>query len=83
MVEKRIGIVDHYYPKAHAASVKLEDDLHLGDRVHIVGPDVDLVEKVESMEIDRKKIDEAHPGDHIGLEVEEPVQKNAEVYRIE
>lgn len=82
MTEKKIGTVEHYYPKPSAAVVHLEDDLHVGDRVHIQGRDVDFSEEVRSMEMDHEKIKEAHAGDDIGLWVPTKVPDHADVYKI-
>jgi translation elongation factor EF-1alpha len=81
--EKKVGVVEHYYPKVHAASVGLQGDLKLGDQVHIVGHGDDLRENVVSMQIDHKPIKEGHAGDHIGLEVPWKVHKKAEVFKVE
>lgn len=83
MAERRIGVIDHYYPKVHAAVLDVQEgDLHVGDTVHIKGPAVEFTEKVTSLEIDHVPIEEAHKGDHVGLLVERPVRK-AEVFVID
>jgi translation elongation factor EF-1alpha len=81
--ESKVGTVEHYYPKVHAASVGLEGDLKLGDTVHIKGHGDDVREKVSSMQIDHKPIQEGHAGDHIGLQVPTKVHEKAEVFKVE
>ena len=81
--EKKVGTIEHYYPKVHAASVGLQGDLKLGDQIHIKGHGDDLRENVVSMQIDHKPIQEGHAGQHIGLEVPMKVHKKAEVFKVQ
>jgi translation elongation factor EF-1alpha len=81
--ERKVGTVEHYYPKVHAASVGLEGDLKLGDTVHIQGHGDDLRERVSSMQVDHVPIQEGHAGQHIGLQVPRKVHEKAEVFKVE
>ncbi len=81
--EKKVGTIEHYYPKVHAASVGLEADLKLGDTVHIQGHGDDIRGKVTSMQIDHVPIAEGHAGQHIGLQVPRKVHKKADVFKVE
>ncbi len=84
MSEKHIGIVDHYYPRAHAATVDLEDGgLKVGDQIHIVGHGTDLTETVKTIEIEHEPIQRARKGQVVGVGVDGPVHKHADVYLIE
>lgn len=80
MTEERVGTVVHYWPRAHAAEIRLEDAvLRVGDRVRIRGHGRDVVETVESLEIDHRKVTVGHPGEPLALAVREPVHRNDEV----
>lgn len=81
--ERKVGTVEHYYPKVQAASVGLEDDLKLGDTIHIKGHGDDLTEKVTSMQLDHRPIQEGHAGQHIGVQVPQKVHEKAEVFKVE
>ncbi len=84
MGEIRIGTVEHYYPKAHAAVVRIEKGvLHLGDQIHVAGDRDDFWEEVTSMQVDHEPIEVAHKGESIGLQVEQPVHAGAEVYKLD
>ncbi len=83
MPEKKIGIVEHYYPKAQAAAVHLSAGLKVGDQIHIVGHGDDLVETVTSLQKDHAVIPAAKRGQHIGVWVPERVHEGDEVYRVE
>lgn len=79
MAEKRVGKVEHYYPKVKAAAVHLSGAVKLGDTVHIVGHGDDVTEKVTSLQLDHVPIEEGKAGQHIGLLVPERVHEGDEV----
>lgn len=81
MAEVLLGNVTHYFSKIGVAVVELKEPLHTGDQIHIVGPTTDLEETVESMEVDHHKIEDAEPGDDIGLKVVAKVREGDSVYR--
>jgi hypothetical protein len=62
-----IGKVTHYYPKVGVAAIVLSDHLARGDRIHIHGPHEDICQTVTSMEYDHRPIQEADPGQDIGI----------------
>ena len=84
--EKKIyvGKVVNYYSRIGVAEVKVEaQGLKLGDTIHIIGKKTGLVrQKVESMQIDGKPIQEVKPPAHIGLKVNERVREGDKVYLI-
>ena len=83
MDEERIGTIEHYYPRVHAATVRLEGgDLRMGDLVHIVAPGVDIIERVTSLELDHRPIRSGHEGEVVGLLVSMPVGNRGTVFRI-
>lgn len=83
MPEKPIGKVEHYYPKVKAAAVRLTKGVKVGDEVHIVGHGDDFKEKVTSLQIDHKPIQEGQPGESVGLWVKERVHKGDDVLLVE
>lgn len=84
MTERRIGRVTHYYPKAGAAAVEVEeDDLHLGDVLHIEGATTDLDFEVRSLQLDHEEIEEAEPGQVVGIEVPGRVRENDDVFLVD
>ncbi len=81
MAERKVGIVTHYYPRAHAAVIQMDrGKIRNGDTVHIKGLHDDLIERVSSIEIDHSKVPEARAGQSIGLEVVAPVHEGADVF---
>lgn len=68
MDERHIGWIEHYYPRVHAAVVRLDKgNVHVGDRIHIVGHGTDLVEEVTSLQVANKPVREGHRGESVGL----------------
>lgn len=83
MTERRIGTIDHYYPKVHAAVLHVESgSLKVGDHIHIRGRYYDIEDDVRRMEIDHKPVQEARKGQEVGLQLEEPVRGKAEVFLV-
>jgi translation elongation factor EF-1alpha len=80
--ETPIGKVVHYYGKIGVAVILLEESLKTGDRVRFAGNMEEFEQDVESMEIDRQKISEAHKGDEIAMRVEKKVKEGTPLYRV-
>lgn len=79
---KPIGRVIHYFDKIQVAVVELSDKLKVGDKIRIVGGEIDFEQMIESMEVDHKKIESAKKGDEVGIKVSEKVRDGYRVYKI-
>lgn len=79
-MEKRIGKITHYYAEPNAAVLDLRDNLSVGDRVHILGETTDFTETVKSMQIDRKDVESAGPGEDVAILVKNRVRDGDEVF---
>jgi translation elongation factor EF-1alpha len=75
-----IGTVTHYFTGLSVAAVELDKPLHVGDKVHIKGHTTDLVQTVESMQVDHQTIEEAGPGDDLAIKVDEHVREHDKIY---
>jgi translation elongation factor EF-Tu-like GTPase len=80
--EKPIGKITHYFSKIGVAVIELSDALKVGDQIRIVGGQTDFTQKVESMEVEHKKIEEAKAGDSVGLKVNQKVREGYKVYKV-
>lgn len=80
--KKVVGRVTHYYTKIGVAVVDLTDTLKIGDKISIEGKTTNFQQTVESMEIEHKKVQEAHAGASIGLKVIDRVREGDVVYKI-
>ncbi len=82
-MEEEIGHVEHYFTHVGVAAIAITNGkIKVGDTIHIKGATTDFQQAVDSMEIDRKKIDEAGVGSSIGIKVKERVREHDMVYVI-
>jgi putative protease len=79
--EEAIGRVTHYFSHLGVAGVSLTDELTIGDRIHLKGHTTDLVQIVESMEVEHGKIEVAGPDDDVAIKVDDHVRDNDLVFR--
>lgn len=83
-IKKDIAKVVNYYNKVKVAELKLWDDLAIGDMILIQGPTTGSVKvKVESMEINNKKIKLAKKGTNVAVAISEKLRENDFVYRLD
>ena len=75
-----IGWVSHYYSHLSVAAVTLEAPLTVGDRVHIKGHTTDLVQTVDSLQVDHQPVERAVPGDDLALKVTDHVRERDKIY---
>jgi putative protease len=82
MAEVQVGRVTHYYGKLGVALIEIKaGELRVGEDIRIRGKTTDFSQKVESMELDRKPVQSASPGQVIGIKVRERVREDDGVYR--
>jgi putative protease len=81
MEEEKIGRVQKYFAKPSVAALEVTAG-RVGDRLHFKGHTTDFEETITSMQIEREPIEEAKPGDLIGVKVKERVRENDLVYKI-
>lgn len=78
-----IGIVTHYFSKPRVAVVKLQKGkLALGDTLIFRGHTTHFQQKVESLQIDHKPVQEAAKGKEVGLQVKARVRPHDQVYKL-
>jgi putative protease len=76
-----IGLVTHYFSHLSVAGISLTAPLAVGDRIHIRGHTTNLVQAVESMEVEHRKVERVGPGDDIALKVEDHVRDGDLLFR--
>ncbi len=82
-MEVQVGRVSHYYTNLGVAVVHVESEgLKIGDTIHITGHTTDLTQTVESMQVEREPIEEAKPGQDVGLKVQEHVREHDVVSKV-
>ncbi|MFH1889579.1 MAG: EF-Tu/IF-2/RF-3 family GTPase [Nanoarchaeota archaeon] len=81
--KKEIGKVSTYFGNVSVAAIKLSGKLKVGDKIRIMGHTTDFVMPVESIQIDRKEVESAKSGDHVGIKVPDKVRPNDVVFLVE
>jgi len=75
---EEVGEVFTYFSRVGVAGIKVTGNFKVGDKIKI--GDLEFV--IDSMEIDRKKVEEVKPGDSVGIKTPEKVKKGEKVYRL-
>ena len=83
MPEKKVGDVIKFFGKIGVAAIRLnEGGLKVGDQIHIVGHTTDLVQPLDSMQVENENVQEAGPGADIGIRVKDKVREHDVVYKV-
>lgn len=77
-----LGKVEDYYAHVGAISLVLEAALAVGDSIRVKGHTTDLTQKVEHMEVDRKSVATASPGEAVGIKVADRARAGDAVYKL-
>ena len=81
--EKELGTVDDYFAKVGVIALFMKNELAVGGTIHVHGHTTDLTQVVDSIQIDRKPIQNAKKGDSIGIKVSERCRKGDRVFRVD
>ena len=79
---KKVGKVAHYYTKLGVAVIELSGALKVGDKIRIKGATSDFEQTIDSMQIEKDKIEEAKKGQSVGLKVKEHARQHDVVYKV-
>lgn len=82
MEEKEIGTISGYFSHVGVAAIKLSGGLKIGNKIHIKGHTTDFDVEIDSMQIERKDVNSAKKGDHIGILVPEKVRPGDKVFLV-
>ena len=81
--KEEIGEVFNFFAKPSVAAIRITSgEVKVGDTILIEGKTTNLTQKIESMEIDRVKVQVARAGQGIGIKVLERVRPNDKVYKL-
>ena len=78
----QIGQITHYFDHINVAALTLTETLRVGETIHILGHSTDFQQKVTSLQIEHQSVDEARPGDDVGIKVIQKVHANDKVFRL-
>jgi translation elongation factor EF-1alpha len=79
---EQIGSIGNYYSRISVAVIGLTGKIAVGDTIRIKGATTDFRQKVDSMQIEHANVQNAGPGQSIGLKVVDKVRKGDLVYKI-
>lgn len=80
---EEIGKIIHYFANIGVAVIEITGgDLRVGDRIRISGHTTDFEQAIESMEIERKRVDFASPFQSVAIKVDGQVRENDEVFKV-
>ena len=83
MPEEEVGKVVGYFSKIGVAAIDItQGSLKVGDKIHIKGHTTDFEQVVESIQIEHQNVQEAKPGDSIGIKVKDRVRDHDMVYKV-
>jgi acyl-CoA hydrolase len=82
MPENPVGKVTHYFDRIGVAVLSLTDPIRVGDTIHFRGHSTDFEQKVDSLQIEHKSVEEAKPGQDVALKTAQKVHPNDGVFKV-
>ena len=82
MPEEEIGRVSDFFAKPVVAGIELSRTLKVGETIRIKGHTTDMEITVESMQVHNNNVQEARPGDAVGIKVPDRVRRGDHVYKV-
>ena len=82
MPEEVIGTVMDFFSRPVVAGIDMTGTMQKGDQIRIKGHTTDIETVVESMQIDNVNVDQANPGDSVGIKVPDRVRRGDTVYKV-
>ena len=82
MSGKQIGQITHCFDHINVAALTLTEPLRVGDRIHILGHSTDFEQEVTSLQIEHQSVNEAKPGDDVGMKVIQKVHAHDKVFKL-
>lgn len=78
----QVGQIGHYFDHINVASLVLTEPLRVGDTIHILGHSTDFRQEVTSLQIEHQSVEEAKPGDDVGIKVIQTVHPHDKVFKL-
>lgn len=78
----QIGQITHYFDHINVAALILTEPLRVGDTIHILGHSTDFKQDVTSLQIEHQAVNEAKPGDDVGMKVIQKVHPHDKIYKL-
>ena len=78
-----IGRVTHYFSKAKATALLIErDGIRVGDVLYFKGHTTNFKQTVKSLQIDRRPVPQAEPGEEVGIRVRSRTRERDLVFKL-
>lgn len=78
-----IGRVTHYFPHVKATAILVErDEIKLGDTLFFKGHTTQFKQRVDSLQIDHQPVNQASPGQEIGIQVKSRTREHDLVFKL-
>ncbi len=83
MSEIEIGRVEDYFAHIDVVAIEVNaEGIKVGDTLHFKGHTTDFKQKITSMQVDHKSVEEAPVGSDVGIKVKERVRTHDHVYKV-
>ena len=82
MPEEAVGKVNDFFARPVVAGIEMSGTLKVGDKIHITGHTTDIEMVIGSMQINNANVDEAKPGDSVGIKVPDRVRRGDTIYKV-
>ena len=83
MPEKEIGKITHYFGHLSVGIIELQDELKVGDTIHIKGAHDDFTQTIQVMQLDHKDVQQGSKGQMIGIKVDRKVHPHDKIFKAE
>ena len=81
--EEPIGRVTHYFPKAKATALMIGNGtIRVGDILYFKGHTTSFKQKIESMQIDHRPVEQANSGEEVGIQVRSRTREHDLVFKL-
>ena len=83
MEKVKVGEVFHFFAKPSVAAIRVTDaTVRVGDTLLFQGPSTNFEQTIDSMEIEKVKVQEAGPGQSVGIQVKDRTRPGDLVYKV-
>ncbi|MBI4286271.1 MAG: translation elongation factor-like protein [Chloroflexi bacterium] len=82
MPEELVGKVSDFFSRPVVAGIKMTGTLKVGDSIRIKGHTTDLEMAITSMQIHNANVQQANPGDEVGIKVADRVRPGDSVFKV-
>ncbi|MBI4062890.1 MAG: translation elongation factor-like protein [Elusimicrobia bacterium] len=77
-----MGKVEDFYSHVQVMALILKSDVAVGDTIRVKGHTTDIVQKLDSMQINHAAVTAARAGESVGIKINERCRKGDRVYKI-